>query len=143
MAKDFDAVGMIYFIASEGQCAAKIGFSADVRARLSDLQKGNPHRLTIIGQLRATRAAEEALHLAIKEFRIGGEWYPDDGFALGVLEGLGEYAAAAAIGGWDGGDLDGFDRALDGHVLSAGDIEAAMPTILEEHRLFVADGRQD
>jgi hypothetical protein len=71
----FNQIGFIYFIESETQNAVKIGFTADVQARLKGIQTGNPDPLTLSAHVRATFGAEQVLHKALGKFRIRLEWY--------------------------------------------------------------------
>lgn len=68
----FNQIGFIYFIESETQNAVKIGFTADVQARLKGIQTGNPDLLTLAAHVRATFGAEQALHKALGKFRHQG-----------------------------------------------------------------------
>lgn len=73
----------VYFIRS-GEYI-KIGYTSDLPKRLSNLQTGNPHQLTVIHTI-LTRQAEEIeadLHEMFTEYHVSGEWFrlPDDAIA--------------------------------------------------------------
>jgi hypothetical protein len=71
---------MIYFIQNAKDGYVKIGLAAGdtpacVSARLHSLQISNPYELKIIGFCRGGKKEEEALHRAMKKFRVSGEWF--------------------------------------------------------------------
>lgn len=55
----------------------KIGKADDIRTRLSGLQSGCPHELTLIATLKRKNAmiAEKQIHEYLKEYRTRGEWF--------------------------------------------------------------------
>lgn len=72
-AKRFKA-DVVYFIgAASGP--VKIGFSGNVRNRLSKLQIGHPYRLRILAYIDGTKESEREYHHLFSDQRIRGEWY--------------------------------------------------------------------
>lgn len=82
-------IGSIYFAQAEASGLVKIGFALDVRDRIYSLAVGSPVRVELLGALPALRAAEKALHRALRPKRIKGEWYSAE-FAMGVYDDLAE-----------------------------------------------------
>lgn len=70
--------GHLYFIHSYAQNAVKVGFAANVKARVPSLQSGNPAQLTIGTLVPIESDAERALHDFLKPHRLAREWYPAD-----------------------------------------------------------------
>jgi hypothetical protein len=64
---------MIYIIHCDGYC--KIGYSSTPEKRLSELQVGSPHPLTMVGVAPGTRDDEVQLHMKYADFWIRGEWF--------------------------------------------------------------------
>jgi hypothetical protein len=64
---------MVYFI--EGAGRVKIGWTSDLRGRLSALQSASPVPLRVLASLRASRHMELELHDRFAEFRLHGEWF--------------------------------------------------------------------
>lgn len=69
--------GYIYVIGAAGMQAVKIGYAANVEARLSGLQTGSPFPLTVLWQQMVSdaKSAEDALHKRFRDKRIRGEWF--------------------------------------------------------------------
>jgi hypothetical protein len=65
--------GKVYFI----RCgdAVKIGFSTNIKKRLSRLQSANPFQLECIAWFKGTRMEERELHIVFEEYHIRGEWF--------------------------------------------------------------------
>lgn len=54
----------------------KIGYSADIRSRLHDLQVGSPVTIEFIGAIVGASAADErCLHARFAEYHAHGEWF--------------------------------------------------------------------
>lgn len=74
--------GYIYVIgAAENKPPYKIGYSADPKRRLRDLQTASPVKLKLyyIAHLRKkTKKSEKLIHKQLGEFRIRGEWFNVD-----------------------------------------------------------------
>ncbi len=71
-------VGIVYFVSKEGDdnYPIKIGFCAGgLEKRLSELQVGNPYRLKVLATVEATYGQEQAMHQALAEHRVSGEWF--------------------------------------------------------------------
>lgn len=70
-----EAPGYVYFV-SGGCSAVKIGWSGgDPKRRVTDLQVGNPKKLTLLHVAPGDRKLEKALHRALKFCRLHGEWF--------------------------------------------------------------------
>lgn len=68
--------GNIYLIGTAEPLAVKVGFTTkDPRARLKQLQTGNPTRLRLIGWYPGTQRDERELHERLAAYRISGEWF--------------------------------------------------------------------
>src|SRR6185369_2888521 len=68
-------MGYLYLIESFDQGVAKIGHGNDPRRRRIQLQTGNPARLTLYCAVPAPYGVEAALQLALKDYRVGLEWF--------------------------------------------------------------------
>lgn len=71
----------VYFIASEH--SLKIGISKEVKARLTELQIGNPHKLKVVNTIfrytkSEARKTEKLFHLALRKYQKCGEWFAID-----------------------------------------------------------------
>jgi hypothetical protein len=64
----------VYFIA-DGAGHVKIGYAENVGARLTELQTGNAHPLTVLATVRGSCGLERALHARFADHRIRGEWF--------------------------------------------------------------------
>jgi hypothetical protein len=68
--------GVVYVIQSGDRDLFKIGFTSDTpRARLEELQTGNPDTLHLCAWGHGTRHDEQALHLWFEDDRVRGEWF--------------------------------------------------------------------
>lgn len=80
--------GWIYLIACEQPLSVKIGFTTKhPRARLKQLQTGNPNKLKLIGWFPGSLQAEREIHESMAEFRLQGEWFKLVPEASAALEG--------------------------------------------------------
>lgn len=67
---------MIYFIVAEETNSVKIGYTGgDPLDRLSDLQTGNHHKLSLIATAEGDRDFEKRLHERFASDRVQGEWF--------------------------------------------------------------------
>lgn len=64
----------VYFI-TDGVGHVKIGFAANVGARLCELQTGNALPLTVLATLKGSCDTERELHQRFAEYRVRGEWF--------------------------------------------------------------------
>jgi len=67
--------GWIYFVQAESGGPIKIGFAADVFARLADLQSASPLTLRLLAGRSAEFWQEKRLHERHKAHRLHGEWF--------------------------------------------------------------------
>lgn len=65
----------VYFIQSGRGGPIKVGVAADPRARLGQLQVGNPKRLRLLGSIPGDASIESAIHRELDGDRVGGEWF--------------------------------------------------------------------
>lgn len=67
----------VYFIQSGSQGPIKIGYSNDVKKRLSALKSGSPYKLDVIGLIEGGRSKEKEMHEKFKEKRLSQscEWF--------------------------------------------------------------------
>lgn len=69
----------IYFIQCGINGPIKIGYSKNIKHRLSNLQHSNPIRLTLLTTINGDKIKELELHNKFKKFHIIGEWFqPSD-----------------------------------------------------------------
>lgn len=75
----------LYIISSHtNQMLVKIGYSADLAARLKQLQTGNPFRLKVLHSFafpdsKKAAACETLLHRLFADYQISGEWFRNTG----------------------------------------------------------------
>lgn len=65
----------VYFIQAVDGGPIKIGYGADVTARLNGLQTGSPVTLRIIGICEGDRELEQKLHKELAAHHVRGEWF--------------------------------------------------------------------
>ena len=79
--------GKIYFILDKENDAVKIGIADNPISRLSDIQVGNPHELSLIKTIdNGTQAKEKRLHKQFAEQRLNGEWFKRSGTLAEYLQ---------------------------------------------------------
>lgn len=66
-------VGTIYFIQRGNM--VKIGFAANVKKRIRQLQTASPEPIALIAVLEAAPAVEKHLHHRFRKLRVRGEWF--------------------------------------------------------------------
>jgi DNA-binding XRE family transcriptional regulator len=66
---------MIYFIQNTETKHIKIGYSDNVRSRLSDLQISSPHELAILTICEGGIEVEKELHDKFNDHYVRGEWF--------------------------------------------------------------------
>lgn len=66
---------MIYFIQNTETKHIKIGYSDNVRRRLSDLQVTSPHELSILTICEGDIELEKELHNKFNDYYVRGEWF--------------------------------------------------------------------
>jgi hypothetical protein len=69
------APGLVYFIRAGQSKMVKIGWTADLRVRLSGLQSGNDRPLRVLLALPGDRSFEAELHSQFHRWRRIGEWF--------------------------------------------------------------------
>lgn len=78
--------GLVYFIQSGSGGPIKIGLAIEPERRLSELQTGNPHELTLRASVKGGRVAERKYHRSFSEFHIRGEWFEPAPAILSEIE---------------------------------------------------------
>lgn len=74
--KDIAKGSFVYFVLCSQVNAVKIGYTTNLKARLSALQTGNPQRLKVLGWMDGGKAQESAAHQAFSDYHTGlGEWF--------------------------------------------------------------------
>lgn len=68
-------MSVVYFIECVGRI--KIGYSTDVKGRMSALATGAPQRLTLIATIPGSPQFERAIHRHLASHRTNGEWFAD------------------------------------------------------------------
>jgi hypothetical protein len=84
-----EAYGFVYFFGHASDGPVKIGFTSkmDVKARLRELQTGNPEKLDVLGAVRAYARIERVLQRFLGPHGIRGEWFEREA-ALTLLKRL-------------------------------------------------------
>lgn len=77
----------VYVIAREGEPYCKIGMTGDVKSRLRALQTSSPSTLYLASfmptlDLERAKAEESKIHQKMDSFRVSGEWFLNEGWAL-------------------------------------------------------------
>lgn len=65
----------VYFILSGDADCVKIGFSENIKKRLSGLQSASPSKLVLIAVAKGGPEQERAIHARFKKFNLSGEWF--------------------------------------------------------------------
>jgi hypothetical protein len=67
--------GFIYFI--QGECGGpiKIGYTADLKRRITSLQTGYPDRLELLLAFPGNQELEKTVHKIFEQYRLKGEWF--------------------------------------------------------------------
>lgn len=66
----------VYFILCPAVNAVKIGYSTNLKSRISSLQTGNPERLKLLTWMPGGRKEESILHNFFADYSVGvGEWF--------------------------------------------------------------------
>lgn len=71
--------GAVYFCRASGRGPVKIGYAANVQARIKDLQVSNHGDLAVITFIEGTKQDETALHKRFAKYRVRGEWFKYEG----------------------------------------------------------------
>lgn len=69
------ARNMVYFVQSSMTGSVKIGWSADLRARLTALQTGSDSSLYVLRKIQGGRPTERWLHRRFADLNVRGEWF--------------------------------------------------------------------
>jgi hypothetical protein len=84
----------VYFIQAESGGAVKIGKAREPRARVTELQCGNPELLVIQAVIVASRTTEGSLHRTFRDYRLEGEWFwKADEILAAAIEASGQQVA--------------------------------------------------
>ena len=65
----------IYFIRCGTDGPIKIGWTANLKERLANLQSANPAELVLLGSRSGTQEQEKELHARFASQRLRGEWF--------------------------------------------------------------------
>lgn len=68
---------VVYFIGADWSSPIKIGYTTlpRLKARLSAIQIGHPHRLRVLRAVIGGHALEQSLHERFADERLNGEWF--------------------------------------------------------------------
>jgi hypothetical protein len=77
--------GFVYFVQAGQDGPIKIGFAANVGARLSELQTASPEPLTVLATIEGTLQTEAEVHRYFQAYRLRGEWFRADVVLLGLI----------------------------------------------------------
>lgn len=67
--------GFVYFIQGENGGPIKIGYTKDLKSRLSSIQTGHPDILKLLACFPANEKDEQKLHKKFDALRLRGEWF--------------------------------------------------------------------
>lgn len=67
--------GFCYFIGAVGMSLVKIGYAANVKARLNHMQVNSPVELVLLAVAPGGAYRERAYHFQFGEHRVRGEWF--------------------------------------------------------------------
>ena len=67
--------GEIYLVAAPDANMVKIGWTTNLRQRMSALQTGCPERLLLIGSVPGRQYQEREIHKLFAPLRARGEWF--------------------------------------------------------------------
>lgn len=70
-----DVATFVYFVQMRHSRSVKVGIANDITVRLRSLQNGNPEDLAVICSITGDYPLEQSLHLALKPWRLRGEWF--------------------------------------------------------------------
>lgn len=78
--QNIDKGSFVYFVLCPQVNAVKIGFTNNLKSRLSSLQTGNPYRLKVLAWMQGGRSEEGEVHRAFSQYHTGtGEWFYFEG----------------------------------------------------------------
>ena len=66
---------IIYFVQCGKDGPIKIGYTQNLKQRMSAMQVYNPHRLKVVCVFQGGSFVESELHEIFKQYRIRGEWF--------------------------------------------------------------------
>lgn len=89
--------GFIYFIQAGSDGPIKIGYSANVSARIADLQVSSPQRLALLLTIAGSRRDEAAFHEELGPHRMSGEWFHPHGDVLSLVARLRSRAVVLTV----------------------------------------------
>lgn len=95
MSDHLDPKKSVYVIGTAHSTRCKIGYSKNIRERLTALQSGCPDELYVLLQLRGDSSLETALHRHLADRRLHSEW-----FELGPDPVRTAIDAVRAVQGW-------------------------------------------
>lgn len=75
--------GFIYFVAAPAQGLVKIGYTTNMKERLSALLTGSPVKLDILKVIPGSYVDERGWHRRWAIYRTRGEWFRLEGGASG------------------------------------------------------------
>ncbi len=86
----------VYFLA--GPDRIKVGYSSDMKRRVSQLRAVDMDELRVIGTISGSRALERVILRRLRPYRLRGEWYRDCDEVRAVMAAAlaGEFNEAAA-----------------------------------------------
>jgi hypothetical protein len=69
---------MIYFIQDIESKHIKIGYTKNIKSRISNLQVGSSSKLKLLGYISGDLTLEKEIHYIFREFTVRGEWFRVD-----------------------------------------------------------------
>jgi transposase len=71
--------GVVYFLKNGVRGQVKIGFTENLKGRISSLQGATPDAVAVIGTIPGTRKTEMKMHKRFAEYRVRREWFRIEG----------------------------------------------------------------
>ena len=70
-------MSVVYFVKHRRQDPIKIGYSSNLKQRLSDLKISSPYGIDLIGTIKSPEAKnlESRIHKRLESHRLSGEWF--------------------------------------------------------------------
>lgn len=65
----------VYLIGCKENKTMKIGYSKDIKSRLTSLQTSSPYQLTVLSNIKGSKNLEKNLHKEFGYLRINREWF--------------------------------------------------------------------
>jgi hypothetical protein len=78
-------MGHVYFVQVISSGDIKIGYSTNIRSRISTLQTSIPEKIKLLGYISGDLGKEKELHKKFRILRLRGEWFRCDSSIIDFL----------------------------------------------------------